>query len=156
MNDVKWAPVKGFEGYYEVSNKGNVRRVSTGRILKQFKNNHGYLRVSLSRGGVYKSYSVHRLVAEAFIPNPKNLETINHKDEVKTNNDVNNLEWMSVKDNINYGTGRQRHQETCKAKREEKLSWATDPDEIEDISRAQRLAENSRRYYWKHKKNHLT
>lgn len=154
MNDIIWKAVKGFEGFYEVSNNGQVRRVSTGRILKQFKNNKGYLRVSLSRGGVYKSYSVHRLVADAFIPNPDNLPTINHVSEDKTDNSVSNLNWMSVEDNINYGTAQERKSEAWRIKREEKLTWATDPNEIEDIKKSQKLAENSRRYYWKKKLSH--
>lgn len=151
MNDVKWAPIKGFEGYYEVSDKGDVRRVSTGKNLKQFKNNSGYLRVTLSKGGKVKSYSVHRLVAEAFIPNPQGLKTVNHKNEIKTDNRSDNLEWMTLEENINYGTAQERKQETWKTKRETLLSWCKDPNEIEDISRAQRLAANSRRHYWKQK-----
>ena len=76
--------------------------------MKPRKNTHGYLYVNLHKDGRHKTITVHRLVATAFISNPSNLETINHKDEDKTNNTISNLEWMSKKDNINYGTRNKR------------------------------------------------
>ena len=76
--------------------------------MKPRKNNFGYLQISLCKDGHKKRKLVHRLVAEAFIPNPLGLETVNHMDEVKTNNVASNLEWMSRKDNINYGTRNKR------------------------------------------------
>ena len=101
----------GFLGYpnYEVSNLGNVRSLNyrnTGKIqlLKAVNNGSGYLQVNLWKNGKMKHYSVHRLVAEAFIPNPDNLPEINHKDENKENNCVNNLEFCDRKYNTNYGT----------------------------------------------------
>ena len=105
-----WKPVVGYEEHYEVSDMGNVRSLKFGKekILKPGKNNRGYLKVSLYKDGQKKMSLVHRLVAEAFIPNPNNLETVNHKDEVKTNNVASNLEWMSQKDNTNYGTRNKR------------------------------------------------
>ena len=109
-----WQPVKGYDGIYEVSDKGRVRSLKfcKERILKPIKDPGGYLRVNLCKEGKVKLTLVHRIVAEAFIQNPNNLETVNHKDEVKTNNVVSNLEWMSKRDNNNYGTHNKRVSET--------------------------------------------
>ena len=110
MKNENWQPVKGYEGLYEVSDLGRVKSLKYGkeRILKTIENTRGYLLVNLCKDGHAKSVLIHRLVATAFISNPHNLETVNHKDEVKTNNTVTNLEWMSVKDNLNYGTRNKR------------------------------------------------
>lgn len=99
-----WKPVVGLENLYEVSNKGNVRSLNYKRQgivhnLILLNNTHGYKSVMI--GG--KSRTVHRLVAVAFIPNPNNYPQINHKDENKANNCVENLEWCTPKYNINYG-----------------------------------------------------
>lgn len=113
-----WKAIPGYEGLYEVSNLGRVKSLDynhTGKdgILKPENSTHGgYLRVHLCKDGKTRNLRVHRLVAEAFLPNPNNLETVNHKDEVKTNNVVDNLEWMSQKDNNNYGTRNMRASET--------------------------------------------
>lgn len=72
------------------------------------KNRNGYIYAVLSKNGVAKSTSIHRLVAKAFIPNPLNFREVNHKDENKSNNCVENLEWCTPKYNINYGTGKER------------------------------------------------
>lgn len=111
--DEIWKDIKGYEGLYQVSNLGRIKRLKgyrckTERILSSSKGAHGYRRISLSKDGIRPTFLVHRLVAEAFLPNPDNLSTVNHKDEDKTNNRVDNLEWMSCKENINYGTGIQR------------------------------------------------
>ena len=105
-----WKSIAGYEGLYEVSDLGIVKSLKYGKekILKPWKNHNGYLHVDICKDGQKKMSLVHRIVAEAFIPNPNNLETINHKDEVKTNNVASNLEWMSQKDNINYGTHNKR------------------------------------------------
>ena len=108
-----WKDVVGYDGRYKVSNKGNVRSVARkdsigrkrgGRTLKSRDNGHGYLRLDLYKNGIRKSKRVHRLVAEAFIPNHNNYLEINHKDENKTNNHVENLEWCTREHNINHGT----------------------------------------------------
>ena len=105
-----WKPISGFEGLYEISNYGRVKSLGNGiynskkKILIPWKENCGYLRILLSKNGTHKHYSVHRLVATTFLPNPENLPQVNHRDEDKQNNHVDNLEWCSSKYNINYGT----------------------------------------------------
>lgn len=116
-----WKPVYGYEGLYEVSDFGDVRRVNhnhTGQtsVLKPQKNTKGYLYVGLCKEGKMKRYRVHRLVAQAFIPNPYNLPEVNHKDEDKTSNVVTNLEYCDRKYNVNYGTGQQRLAEALSKK----------------------------------------
>lgn len=110
MKKEYWKPVVGYEGHYQVSNFGRVKSIKFGKeiILKQKQSMDGYYSVNLSKNGIVKTYLVHRLVAEAFIDNPNNLPQINHKDENKTNNNVDNLEWCSYSYNINYGTARER------------------------------------------------
>ena len=98
--------VPGYEGLYEVSNKGRVRR--NGKILKPTLLNNGYLRVELHKQKTEKQVLVHRLVAMTFILNPNNLPCVNHKDEDKTNNAVDNLEWCTHEYNTNYGTRNER------------------------------------------------
>ena len=109
-----WKPVVGYEGLYEVSSLGIVRSLDRydsrncfrkGRILKLNDNGRGYLDVQLCSNGKVKHHLVHRLVAEAFIPNPYNLPQVNHRDENPSNDNVDNLEWCDAKYNINYGTG---------------------------------------------------
>ena len=94
-----WRTVLGYEGLYKVSNRGAVYSMTTDK-LRKLHVREGYKYVRLSKDGKEKSVPVHRLVAKAFIPNPENLATVNHKDFDKTNNDVRNLEWMSNLDNI--------------------------------------------------------
>ena len=99
-----WKAIAGYEGLYEVSDLGRVKSLKYGKenILKPGKDTGSYLKVSLCKDGHVKTARIHRLVADAFIPNPNNLETVNHKDEDKTNNAACNLEWMSLTDNVAY------------------------------------------------------
>ena len=99
-----WKDIPGYEGLYVVSNNGRVMNVRSGRVLRGIVNNLGYIMVGLSKSGKVKMISVHRLVAEAFIKNPDNLREVNHKDEDKSNNNVDNLEWCDRKYNVNYGS----------------------------------------------------
>lgn len=102
----RWADVAGYEGLYEVSNHGRVRNCKTGKVLRH--NIHRYCSVMLCRNTHNKRFTVHRLVASAFIPNPMGLPCINHKDENPLNNCVENLEWCTHKYNSNYGTAIKR------------------------------------------------
>ena len=107
-----WKDIKEYEGLYQVSNLGRVKRITTGRVLKPLKHANGYLMVKLSKNSIVYTKTVHRLVAEAFIPNPEHKSEINHIDENKTNNNVSNLEWMTRKENINHGTRTERMSKT--------------------------------------------
>ena len=98
--------IKNYEGLYQVSNLGRVYSVRNNKILKPKLNKYGYLSVNLKYKGSRVTKSIHRLVGEAFIPNPNDLPQVNHKDEDKTNNCVDNLEWCTAKYNHNYGTCR--------------------------------------------------
>ena len=109
MNEV-WKDVVHYEGLYEVSNLGRVRNKQTQKIKAQTSNYNkttnkgGYLTVQLWKNNRSKREYVHRLVAMAFIPNPDHKPQVNHKDEIKTNNEVSNLEWVTCLENNNYGT----------------------------------------------------
>lgn len=103
-----WKPVKGFEGLYEVSNYGRVisHHKYAGvenRVMKFKEDKNGYLKVKLCDNGKHKQLFAHRIVAEAFIDNPNNYPMINHKDENKKNNFVENLEWCDSQYNNTYG-----------------------------------------------------
>lgn len=107
-----WRDILDYNGIYQVSSIGNVRRIAKYKaepgILRPIKMPNGYLTVDLSNKCVRKRFSIHRLVAIAFIPNPDGLPQINHKNEIKTDNRVANLEWCDSKYNNNYGTARFR------------------------------------------------
>ena len=157
----EWKNVIGYEGLYEVSNKGNVRNVRRNTLLR-FSNNQGYIQVWLYKNGIRTGLKVHRLVAQAFIPNPDNLPEVNHKDENPINNSVNNLEWCDHKYNVNYG-----HRTENAINTRVKNGYA-DPDFIgfglnekdymKEYNRIYRennrekLIEYSKRYYQEHKK----
>lgn len=148
--DEEWRDIIDHEGY-QISNFGRVRNVETGKILKPFTNYKKYNRISLEDG---KCYLVHRLVAQAFIPNPdpEHLTQVNHKDENKDNNHADNLEWCDSKYNLNYGTRNNRISETYERKRKEKLDKCRNEEERKKVLKAQDYADASRRYYHKHKK----
>lgn len=149
----EWRPIEGYEGLYEVSNTGRVRsldmylkckgksyRLQKGKVLSPSKNTDGYLQVCLCCNGKYKKCLVHRLAAQAFIPNPDNLPEINHLDEDKTNNNVDNLEWCDRKYNLNYGSRQDKV-------RESKLKsgyWT-------GLSREEYIKEYSKNYYRENK-----
>ena len=93
-----WKDIQGYEGLYKISNFGNIKSKS-GIFKKQFISFKGYLRIKLSNNGEYKSYTVSRLVATAFIPNPENKPEVNHIDGNKLNNNISNLEWTTKSEN---------------------------------------------------------
>ena len=104
-----WKDIEGYEGLYQVSTWGRVRSLNynhTGKtqILRPGVTHWGYLQVAIYKDGEQKSYKVHRLVAAAFLPNPNGLPEINHKDEDKQNNHVDNLELCDRAYNNSYGT----------------------------------------------------
>ena len=112
-----WKDVVGYEGLYEVSDKGKVHSVARkdsigrkcgGRMLTPRYDKDGYLRVTLHKNGKHKTRFIHRLVAGAFVPNPNGYSEINHRDENKVNNYANNLEWCTREYNNNYGTRSER------------------------------------------------
>ena len=115
MKKEYWKPVLGYEGLYEVSNWGRVKSLRLGKeqILKPFKTGKGYLQVGLWKNKHRKNYSIHQLVALHFIPNPYNLNEVNHKDENPQNNFVENLEWCTHSYNINYGTRTEKCSKKC-------------------------------------------
>lgn len=124
MKEEIWKPIEGYEGLYEISTWGRVKSLArdtitaTGtpykrpeRIMKP-SCSRGYYVVTLTHDMVQRTVTVHRLVALAFIPNPKGYPMINHKDENKKNNYVENLEWCDARYNVNYGTANARRSYT--------------------------------------------
>ena len=109
-----WRDIKDYEGYYQVSNRGIVKSLERmkrnnggyqkipEKILKVYDNGKGYLRVQLCKDGKVKNCRINRLVAQAFLPNPNNLPEVNHIDQDKTNNCVENLEWCTTQYNVEY------------------------------------------------------
>ena len=125
MNKEIYKPIKGYEGYYEISNLGNVKSlqrtiereggstmVLTERVLKPNLTTAGYYHIGLRKGGKRKAYTIHRLIATTFIDNPEGLPQVNHIDEDKTNNRIDNLEWCTAKYNMNYSLAKTVYQYT--------------------------------------------
>lgn len=116
MNEA-WKDIKGYEGFYQISDLGNIRRLESfvkvrnrwgkemlvrrrGRLHNFHVNYRGYARVELSKNGIQKIFSVHRLVAESFVENPSNLPIVCHRDDNPLNNSASNLFWGTQKDNM--------------------------------------------------------
>ena len=186
-----WKDVPGYEEYYEINQYGVIKSkdrlivvsdyqnahaycsgfsyVKPGRIMKQGTSVHGYKTVCLSKNNSYKLCKVHRLVAETFIPNPMQLPYVNHKDEIKTNNHISNLEWCTAEYNTNYGTcikRRQISQRTTNKNMKSVVAY-NDKEQLEFISirgaardlglyqaNIQHAIKNNNKcgnYYWKYK-----
>ena len=95
-----WTDIKGYNGKYQVSNAGRIKNKD--KIMTPINNGNGYLYITLSSNGERKNHYIHRLVAETFLDNPDNKTVVNHKDYDKTNNAVNNLEWVTQRENVRY------------------------------------------------------
>lgn len=154
----EWRPVVGYEGLYEVSSYGRVRsldrycyRLQKGKVLSPAKDRYGYLTVTLNCNGKSKTIKIHRLVAQAFLPNPDNLPQVNHKDENKINNIVYNLEWCDAKYNNNFGTRQERYRNTML----ERGHWSGLSREEYEKKRYQenkdKRKDSQRKYYQKNK-----
>ena len=113
MKEWKQIIYDGITYNYEVSTEGEVRNIDTGKIKSQHDNGRGYLKVTLNKHGKVKNVFVHRLVAEAFIPNPNNYDTVDHVDHNKYNNKVENLRWLSRKENTDDGRILQQRRVKC-------------------------------------------
>lgn len=114
-----WKDIAGYEGLYQISSFGNVLSLkycgsNKSHLLAPNPDHKGYLMVYLNKRGKRKTLKIHRLVASAFIPNTNNLPQVNHKDENKQNNCVENLEWCDGMYNVNYGTGIERRVKTAR------------------------------------------
>ena len=126
-----WKDIKGYEELYQVSDLGRVRSFKSGKwqTLKNRLTPRGYYLVTLYKDGKATNKWVHKLVAQAFIPNPNNLPQVNHKDEDKLNNAASNLEWCTAKYNINYGEGAKIRMKKIKSKLSKPVH-CIDTDEI--------------------------
>lgn len=104
-----WREIKDYENLYEVSDSGKIRSIRNNIILSQYQKidytrnpENRYLRVTLANNGVYKRFFVHRLVGMAFISNPENKPQINHKNNIKSDNRAENLEWVNQSENTQH------------------------------------------------------
>lgn len=111
-----WKEIKGFENLYKVSNTGFIFSIRTNKILSLRLDSSGYPHVILYKSGKKYSKKVHRIVADTFLENPYNKPQVNHIDENKQNNNINNLEWVTAKENANHGSRTQRSTEKHKIK----------------------------------------
>lgn len=132
--------IDGEEWPYEVSDGGLVRRIGSVKCLK-LSDNNGYLKVCLYKNGKQKMMLVHRLVALMFIPNPDNKPEVNHINEDKTDNRVENLEWMTRKNNVNYGTRTKRQAKAMKYKNGKKVMATSLTEKKVLVFKSERQAE---------------
>ena len=113
--------IKGYEGLYAIDENGNVFGYKRKKFLKPLTDSSGYYQVVLCKNGLQKRYLVHRLVAETFLTTTESKAFVNHKDENKTNNSVENLEWCTHKYNCNYGARNKQISESSKGKSKSEL-----------------------------------
>lgn len=120
MTNEIWKDIVGYEGLYQVSDKGRIKsvcshvRLQNGELMQKKphilkpQNRCGYKCVNLFKDGRSRTFNIHRLVAEAFLPNPYDYSVVNHKDENRSNNNLSNLEWCTHAYNLSYGTAQRR------------------------------------------------
>ena len=157
-----WKDIKGYEGLYQVSNMGKIKslKFSHGnkeKILKGNKEKFGYLVVTLYKNKGRKNFKIHRLVAETFIPNPKNLPQVNHIDGNKQNNRIDNLEWCTAKENTNHAhkTGLANNDNSKIKVKQYDLNgnFIREWDSITDIEKSLNIDKSSVVKVCKHKRN---
>ena len=149
MENEIWKDIKGYDGKYQISNKGNIKNVKRNKLLKiQFNKNYKCIHL-VGMDGKIKNYTIHRLMAQSFIPNPDNLPCVNHKDENKLNNSLDNLEWCTEKYNCNYGTRNERFTET------KFNNYIKEHPEYAGMSKEDILKERSKRHYYENREKIL-
>lgn len=146
--------VVGYEGYYKISDEGVLHSVEryidhpicgkqfvASRIMKVYEDQDGYYCVNIQRGNKEQHVRIHRLVAQAFIPNPENKPQVNHKDGNKKNNHVDNLEWCTNRENVHHAikTGLKRPQTPSSSKRNKRLRCIETGQVFESINEASRV-----------------
>lgn len=133
--------INDYEKLYAITEYGEVWSYKRNKFLKKCLTKSGYYIVNLHKNGVMKSYRINRLVAIAFIPNPNNLPLVNHKDENKLNNSVDNLEWCDIKYNNNYGN---RNKKLSESKKSYNLSVET-RQKLSNSSKGRKLSDDTKR-----------
>ena len=126
-----WKDIKEYEGLYQISNLGNIKSVNkkdslgrkvNGKMMKPIKRKDGYLDITLHKNGEAKHFLIHKIVAKTFIKNKNNYKEINHIDENKRNNNIDNLEWCDRSYNINYGKANKSRRKKLLNKRGKKIA----------------------------------
>ncbi|MDF2881531.1 MAG: hypothetical protein K0R54_2088 [Clostridiaceae bacterium] len=141
-----WRDIEGYEGLYKISDLGRVYSFTKNLIRKPFIMNNGYKAITLSKNDKVKRFLVHRLVAKAFIPNPNNYPCINHKDECKANNFVDNLEWCTHKYNMNYNNLHERITNNIDYKNRKPIDYSKEIFKINAEKTRKRLSKKVHQY----------